>query len=731
MAKVLKDKVLELRSIPLNDALDNLSAISVYEVDPNHPLGIVKNHKIVVLNDDFTPEEQEIFAVDNVDQVIDILKLTYKTLYDYLKRGYEQDTFDYDDVKTRKGMQAIMVLVGDSANNFDKYLRLVRNQEHITSIADLDVYKKLQEFYVKKVSLKFSGELEGAKAWQRQYKESKKKNIDISDFETIRSDRAYELFYMYDDAEEPFFNASMLRNIKLFCDFDEAANSDFLEDPLLRISYMQDRDNQVSARQILKLVWPILVKFYKEKYYSTPNTITIAVNKAILALFLAANEKNLIQNTFGKSSIKYFYDFQNFLNKAINSDDYQKYISFPDNFKDAKTKTTIDLIQNLSRAFFVHPSGIKQEMIGYVYRLVRKGEEKKDRKEFLQIKNPTIWEVLLENDDSLRKLLKCFPNGPLFKILDIIRMQNREDLQFNPLMQSNNPSKIFELKIFKSKIDVLKLPSPTYQENVKRAYVSRFFLSFLKSLEKEKDSKHLLINFQDRNSWQEEARCKMLEEMSKRVEFEHNLTVITIAKNSNFYHQIENYYNLDNAKEFLNEFKNKFAGEINPNYFFPKILKTKEFLSFINSLIDTIYKTIFLKKETLEREKRLDFIEIFYQFLLLKIFEIVKPTSISFTCKDSVDISACENGIFYAFIKIIENKKLLEKDVEFLRFLFYSQSLLIRERALDSERFYRVITAISTFDNNFKKHATKILTEFSKLFEKDIFKSVKAIEDAS
>jgi len=59
-------------------------------VDPNHPLGIVKNHKIVVLNDDFTPEEQEMFAVDNVDQVIDILKLTYKTLYDYLKRGYEQ-----------------------------------------------------------------------------------------------------------------------------------------------------------------------------------------------------------------------------------------------------------------------------------------------------------------------------------------------------------------------------------------------------------------------------------------------------------------------------------------------------------------------------------------------------------------------------------------------------------------------------------------------------------------
>jgi hypothetical protein len=108
---------------------------------------------------------------------------------------------------------------------------------------------------------------------------------------------------------------------------------------------------------------------------------------------------------------------------------------------------------------------------------------------------------------------------------------------------------------------------------------------------------------------------------------------------------------------------------------------------------------VFGGKELLSRQMREDFIEIFYQFLTLEAIRQFKPSSISFTCKDTVDTGAYATGLFYGFLKAHEGNLLIAENLDFIRFLFYWRALSVRERAADPEEFLRAISALESWMN--------------------------------
>jgi hypothetical protein len=57
---------------------------------------------------------------------------------------------------------------------------------------------------------------------------------------------------------------------------------------------------------------------------------------------------------------------------------------------------------------------------------------------------------------------------------------------------------------------------------------------------------------------------------------------------------------------------------------------------------------------------------------------------------------------------------------EYLRVLFYTPSLLIRERAVDPERFSRMVSALARIEEAASKDAQKIAKSFSSLFDLNI-----------
>ncbi len=717
----MKQKAKEIIELTIHDALANLSALSEMKIDAKEPIGIVKKHKIVIEDEEFSYRSMDWFIGDDAQNLIDSIKDTYRVVLDYLKQIYEKNFIDFDDPKCKKGFQAIMVMATDAANKVDEYFDLLEDVANVEKIIDTAEFKELKSFYVNNIAKKFTESLEGEEQWNKKWIENESSFLldieksGLKDFESLKKDEQYELFYLVDDEEKPFFDHELVRNIKLFCEYDEKSLKDKEDDPLLRIRIFLDKDFQRSAIYILEKSQKIIDDYFFHKYQKDIDSeLIFLINKAIFALFLAANPKNLITSSFFKNSIEYFNDFQNFLRDIIACDEYQKIIAY--DFEDKKSKCLIKLIHSFCRYLFLRNSSIKQEIIGFIHMLIRKGDEKR---KFTYPKKASFFNTILENDESIQVMLSSYPSGPLMKILDVIRSE--EMTFFDPMIQDNAPSKIYEINYNKNNLKVIRCPSPTRQYIISSAEIVDEFKGFLRSFEK--DQKYLFINLQDKHSYKEEARCLAIELLEKRANLKNNIVIVSLDKTSDFYHQSGIYINLNRAQDFIKVFKNELTSK-DKSF---SIKFTDELYRFTDNVIKFIHKQFFSNKNVLTRKDRLDFIEIFYNFLVLKLIEINNPNVMSFSCKDAIDAGSLAAASFYIFLNLIKKESFTKEIQDYFRWLIYAPALLIRERSINSLSLTRMISAINAIDAGMFTHSAKILKQISLLYDVAFLKSIKIV----
>src|SRR5690606_1055714 len=157
-------------------------------------------------------------------------------------------------------------------------------------------------------------------------------------------------------------------------------------------------------------------------------------------------------------------------------------------------------------------------------------------------------------------------------------------------------------------------------------------------------------------------------------------------------------------------------------YFFPPALKKNEIIRFAENAFPLIHELFFHAKNSLTRRNREDFIEIFYQFLTLKCIDMLEPSSLSFSCKDAIDTGAAATGAFYAFLELINGDFSTKESQDFFRYLIYTPALFIRERAIDPERFNRMLSALERFDGEMAERGKEIFKFFSELYHPQTFK---------
>ena len=236
-----------------------------------------------------------------------------------------------------------------------------------------------------------------------------------------------------------------------------------------------------------------------------------------------------------------------------------------------------------------------------------------------------------------------------------------------------------------------------------------------------------MISLQDRTSWREHFRCVALEDLQSLDEFKNHLTVITLTKDTEFYHQLAPYHQDNHAEIFIEHLKEHLA-DVNSGFYFPDSIRKALFPHFINGVIEAVHRIFFSNKNILLREHRMDFIEIFYLFLQLKLIELVKPDSFSLTCKDGVDIGAAANAQLFAFLKLINKEKFTEADHACMNQILYGPSVFVRGRVVQPERFNRMLNAIRTMesikDQLGESHFAMIIQEaFGDFYKSDILKS--------
>lgn len=714
--------------ISVIEAMDNLTHMA--ELDVNSTPAAIQKERVELTEEQVSEQllslswQNPEYAVYNRERV----KETFHVILNYLKQLYTKDKGHLRDLQTQRGIQAIMILAKEAAEKMDQFTAFFKGEKE-ESITQIKEYQDLLHFYENKILQRFQLAPETGTSWHEEWAgHAEGELLDIQrqglkDLETIRKDREYELFLIRKDDGRPFFSKDLLRRLRLVGEFDEAVWEKEGEDLFLKAKLAVDRERHLSAKEILHLAAPYIDDYYKEAFKHKDKEFIGAINKALMALMLAANSQNLMQNVKAKSSLHYYMDFQFYLRQALGSSEYRKMALHPSKPEEKLSVTLLHLSHTLSTCFFMR-SVAQVEMMNFIHQLIEKievGSVATSPRHAL-----TLWDTLAEEDHKLRAWLKAASHGPILKAIGLFRSENQLT-GFDPLAQGNMPMQLYTLIGAEMHISCLKLPSPVRQEYINKATVVEEFCGFLNALDgQQKGQLHLLINLQDRTSWQEHARCIALEEIHKKNERPHSLVVVTIPKNTDFYWQSGDYTQLTGAAEFIAQFQEQLKSAEVCGFHLPSECKSQAFQRFSNEAMQVIHSLFFKGQSTLTHKNRLDFIEIFYLLLFLKLIEDCKPDSLSFTCKDAIDRGAVASAEFYCFLKLMNSlSPWSQEEKKFVQWLLYSSSLYLRERAVDFLYFSRMISAFNTLQETLEAQQEKAVQELSKLFHLPFFKDLK------
>src|SRR5262249_40445142 len=145
----------------------------------------------------------------------------------------------------------------------------------------------------------------------------------------------------------------------------------------------------------------------------------------------------------------------------------------------------------------------------------------------------------------------------------------------------------------------------------------------------------------------------------------------------------------------------------NSGYFYPDAIKKQLFSGFAKELAAAIHQLFFGAKNVLSRSNRMDFIELFYLFLQLKVIELVQPTTVSFSCKDSIDIGMPASCELFLLLKLFNERPLSSEEEEYLKICLHGPAICYRGRALFQERFDRLYGSIRAIEQQIEDRGFK------------------------
>lgn len=713
------------------EAIETLSDLADLDLEQE------KNVEIPTPDLNVTPEggvERTIEWLHKADQDAQVhtIKNLFNVILTYLKKNYQQEASYITSEKVNDGIESIMVVVGEAAKKFDRLVSLRKGTCKV-SVTELEEYKQLQKFYLKRIERQIDQKVLGrwilgltqATILPKRPKEvSLRKRVTSNhvfmDLDTVKKDTEYELLLLRKEDGSRFFNPKLLKNIKLICDFGEGLAADKHGDPLQKVKLWQDRLAHASARELLDSIGLFVDRYFHHAIKRKDKDFVGLLKKALMALMLAANPKHLFENEPRKCCFEYFSDFQFYLRHTLMTPDYQKWLTYPPKAHNRYANSLLELTHAMCQSLFQNLRGV-QEMLYQVDDLIHQARDEMKGKsaEFLS-------DRLAFNYQAMQKLLKHHSKGPLVKVIELLEESGYPT--FDSLVQKNIPNHWFTLYPEGERVAHLRIPSPTHQRVIQEALVTGEFKGFLHGYGRRgAKRRHLLINLQDRTSWKGHARAKALEKLQGAQAFEKHLSVVTLGMDTDFYHQLNDYAGSLSTNDFIEQFYEHLNGEAS-GYLFPAELRQEIFPKYIQKSMALIHETFFHDQKEMSPADKRSFITLFHGLLVLKCIDFYKPESFSLTCKDGVDTGSVFSGFLFAFLKLINRKNLSEFDLEYMHLMLFGPAIAIRERLVLPADFHRLVEALKVVEkvqkkigkDKFKDHIQKKL---SSLFHMPILSS--------
>ena len=83
------------------------------------------------------------------------------------------------------------------------------------------------------------------------------------------------------------------------------------------------------------------------------------------------------------------------------------------------------------------------------------------------------------------------------------------------------------------------------------------------------------------------------------------------------------------------------------------------------------------------------------------------------------------SGLFYGFLKLLTGDFSKKEEQDFIRWIFYTPALFIRERGIDPARLNRAVSALERIDGELAERGKQILKTFGELYHPQMFKTLE------
>jgi len=491
-----------------------------------------------------------------------------------------------------------------------------------------------------------------------------------------------------------------LTHARYICDFDVSFLDFVSENPLKMMKVIQDEEACTVASEIYEKIREDLHGFLKSYKTHKEDMWSNLLYKSLLALIAAKNPENMLRSQRKKSCLEYFRDFYHYfseflahpLMENLEKDDYYKKVK--------------NVVQAMNGWFFLHPMN-HPKAVEVIKDLIRSGQMQ-------PMQRHSIWTWFKDSYGRMEENLKKFPSGPVYNLIN--HYENGDfDKGFSSIALGNTPSAILHFSDSHKERCLLYLPSPTVQNQISHAKLVEEFDLFLNL----NTNKHLMLfNLQDKQ-FASKARSLVIEQ----AELTHpNLHVVSIPKDTNFYNQQKEFFDLQDAGLFMKALYDQVQGAPITGFHFPKNVDIEKVKHFSQKIIPFIHEKFFAKNSQLLRKDRLDFIEIFYGFLILEIIFLSKVDFVSFTCKDALDIGSMNTLQFFTMLRFFKNPKepLSDEDQDRLLQVALVPAFIQRCRMTSYSRLERMLSAMTTFEEAYDFSDSDINKLFSFFAEKKI-----------
>jgi hypothetical protein len=631
----------------------------------------------------------------NAEVMMTVVKEKLRVVLQYCRHMFHQDRGQAALQNTLEGVRTIMLLVDEAVENVDRYTKLFLGRS-VPSIKDSKEFFELCTFYKRKI-VPITTNREIA-SWISRFSiqdilargtgtQAPKAFFAVSaELQSIKSDIDYELLSIKRADGTRFLTPTLLRNLRFSFDVEQVADRKAVEVLEEEIRYLKRAQTSTDVNFLTQTSRSLIDNFFHAAHRAHHRPLVLGVMGPIIALLSARIQGIHRQRNGGtKGVVEYFEDFQKLFHNTLYLHEFQRLLAYPPHNEHSWEYSLFRLVEGLSSKI-VEGTPLADEIVAatktlvqqWLPKVVPEGEE-----------GITISQRLSQNYHALSQLVSQLRPEALMRLLR--STEESDEVGFEPLLSESIANHLFDFVWLHHAIPVIRLPSPTNQEYINKAYLSEVFQVAMRRRQS-RSTRSLLINLQDRNLWRDEARCRAIEDLNNRRDLDRAFSVISLSSDSEFYHQVGRYEDSASAEEFKADLLRYLT---DPEWGAKLPKGEKEMLSSeLKACIEALHTGVFGGKNVITRTKRLEWIDLMRTLLIFRMIADCHPDEIFISCKNGLDSTLPTMFGLYAMAALFRGKGTMEEHFDWMSGALLGLPLSKRGRLLFSGRFSRLSSFI-------------------------------------